>query len=245
MSSTCAPDGYAGLLRVPNTSGASLLVRAVTVSNIYAGYLEGGPDAARLRDLLAGHGSRLPVHARWDPTIDMTSTSRAIIRRVPHWMVTAQVRFDDEGEGREAYVTWLSEGVRAVSLKQLAREGLTAVDLTRAETPMPLAPASAPGLREIVTSEGVGVRAAIGWSFLAGGGAVDAGAGDAVVQAMLIGPADRARPAPPGRDGCWRTQLAWRAVVTPGAGPLDEVVRSAGRRIVWRAEATSYFDEDD
>jgi hypothetical protein len=215
------------------------------VTNFFAGYLVGGRVAVGLRVVLGGLGSRLPVHARWDPTIDMTSTSRAIIRRVPHWMVTAQVCFDGDGAEREAYVTWLSEGVRAVPLEQLAREGLTVVDLTRAETPMPLAPAIAPGLREIVTSEGVHVRAAIGWSFLAGGGAVDAGAGAAVVQAMLIGPADRARAAPPGRDGGWRTQLAWRSVVTPGADPLDEVVRSAGRRIVWRAEATSYFDEDD
>ena len=90
------------------------------------------------------------------------------------------------------------------------------------------------------------MRAAVGWSFHIGGGPGDAvGAGDAVVQAMLVGPSDVGRAPAPRPAGGWRTQLAWRAVVTPGAAPLDEVVRAAAQRIVWRAQATTFFDEDD
>jgi hypothetical protein len=187
------------------------------------------------------------VCRRVDERVHVDVRSSDVVRIVPPFLCTARVAFDatsDDGrvEGRRAFVTWMSNGLGAVSLEELLLEGVGEVDLTMPATPMRYATPARPALRRLTTKDGVDV-AMHGCELLLGPTRDEHGEltpGAVRLTTTLIGPEPSPRPPTPAGLGVgrWHTDLRWRPILEPGGTPLDDVIRGAARSLDWARNAT-------
>ncbi|MDP2345567.1 MAG: DUF3293 domain-containing protein [Deltaproteobacteria bacterium] len=121
---------------IPHSSGRQLFVQELHLDDIFAGYLEGGPNGEELREHLlraAADAGGLPVHFRLPPFLPVEADRKTVITTSPR--VLCMARMERAGEPAEEppkrwTVAWLSDSAGDSSIEQLLTVGLEDVRLS-------------------------------------------------------------------------------------------------------------------
>lgn len=247
-------------MHIEHVGGETLRVATLRLVSIFGGYLEGGPDGERLREMLEREAAG--GYVRWSDRVAFDASSRDVARTAPHVMCVARAMRD---VGGATTVVWLTGAVDGRSVDDLLREGLADVPWDARHSTMPTGGPASGFDRDATTKDGVAVRLgtvelvfgpttcdpphAPGHAWSGGAvlldldgrvlrGPVVVPDGATLLRVFVTGPPSRPHP---GDEWVSRAQVA--ALLRPGATPLMAAVRGAMARCVWRDAAVDVDDE--